>query len=56
MEIYEEKANVHKEAFVTEEVSIRKEIEHETVTAEETLRREELDVDAGNQQVEYRQE
>jgi uncharacterized protein (TIGR02271 family) len=45
MEVYEETPDIHKEAFVREEVSIRKEIDQETVNAEETLRREELDVD-----------
>ncbi len=45
MEIYEETPDIRKEAFVREEVSVRKEVEHETVNAEETLRREELDVD-----------
>lgn len=45
VEVYEETADIHKEAFVREEVSIRKEVDRETVNAEETLRREELDVD-----------
>ncbi len=45
MELYEETPDIHKEAFVREEVSIRKEVERETVDAEETLRREELDLD-----------
>jgi len=44
MEVYEESADIRKEAFVREEVGVRKEIERETVDAEETLRREELDV------------
>jgi uncharacterized protein (TIGR02271 family) len=44
MEVYEEVADIHKEAFVREEVSIRKEVDRETATAEERLRREELDV------------
>lgn len=46
VEIYEEKADVRKEAFVREEVNIRKDVEKSTVEAQETLRREELDVDA----------
>jgi len=46
MEIYEESADVRKEAVVREEVNIRKEVERETVQAEETIRREELDIDA----------
>jgi uncharacterized protein (TIGR02271 family) len=45
MEIYEETADVHKEAFVREQVNIHKEVEHDTVTAEDKIRREELDVD-----------
>jgi uncharacterized protein (TIGR02271 family) len=45
MEVYEETADIHKEAFVREEVNIRKEVTQDTVTANETIRREELDVD-----------
>ena len=45
MEVYEEEANVGKQAYVREEVNIRKETEQETVTAQEQIRREELDVD-----------
>lgn len=45
VDIYEETAEIGKEAFVREEVKVRKEVEHETVEAQETLRREELDVD-----------
>ncbi len=45
MEIYEETANVRKEAFVREEVRVTKVVEHEIVEAQETIRREELDVD-----------
>ena len=44
-EVYEETADIRKEAFVREEVNIRKEVDHATVNVEETLRREELDVD-----------
>jgi len=44
IEIYEETADIHKEAFVHEEVRIKKVVEHETVEAQETIRREELDV------------
>ncbi len=44
MEVYEETPDIHKEAFVREEVTIRKEVSEETVTAQETLRREELEV------------
>lgn len=45
MEVYEETATIDKQTFVREEVSIRKEVEQDTVEAKETLRREELDVD-----------
>ncbi len=45
VDIYEESAEIGKEAFVREEVRVRKEVEHETVQAEETIRREELDID-----------
>ena len=45
MEIYEETADIQKQAFVREEVNIRKEVERDTVEANETLRREELDID-----------
>ena len=44
MEIYEETADIHKEAFVREEVRVNKVVEQETVQAQETIRREELDV------------
>lgn len=45
MEIYEEVPEIRKEAFVREEVTIRKEVDRQNVSAEETLRREELDID-----------
>ncbi|MBD1938180.1 DUF2382 domain-containing protein [Microcoleus sp. FACHB-68] len=44
VELYEEVANIKKQAFVREEVNIRKETEQEIVQVEEVLRREELDV------------
>lgn len=46
VEIYEEQANFQKEAFVREEVKVSKEVEQSTVEAKETIRREELDIDA----------
>lgn len=49
VELYEETPEIHKQAFVREEVSVHKEIDRETVEAEETLRREQLDVDANGQ-------
>jgi uncharacterized protein (TIGR02271 family) len=46
LEAYEEKAKIQKQAFVREEVNIHKEIELDTVNAQETIRREELDIQA----------
>lgn len=45
MEVYEETADIQKQAFVREEVNIRKEVTQDTVTSSETIRREELDLD-----------
>ncbi|NMG05536.1 DUF2382 domain-containing protein [Brasilonema sp. UFV-L1] len=45
IEIYEETPEIHKEAFVREEVRVRKVVDRETVEAQETIRREELDID-----------
>jgi uncharacterized protein (TIGR02271 family) len=44
IEVYEEVADIRKEPFVREEVQVRKEVDRDTVDAEETLRREELDI------------
>lgn len=46
MEIHEETADVQKEAFVREEVKVKKVVEQDTVNAQETLRREELDLNS----------
>lgn len=52
VEVYEEVPDIQKEAFVREEVTVRKEVDHQTVDAEETIRREMLDVDTqGNPNV-----
>ena len=51
IEVYEETPEIHKEAFVREEVRIRKVVEQKTVEAEETIRREELDVSTEGQTV-----
>jgi len=52
VDVYGEEVDVEKQAFVREEVSVRKEKETETVHAKEKLRREELDVDThGNPDV-----
>ena len=52
VELYEETADIQKQAFVREEVSVRKEVETETVSASETIRREELDIDADGDVIE----
>ena len=51
MSVYEETAEIGKQAFVREEVTIRKEVERGTVDATETLRREELEVDVNGKPV-----
>lgn len=51
MEVYEETPDIHKEISVREEVRIGKEVEHEKVEAEETLRREKLDLDVQSRPV-----
>ncbi|MBD2509510.1 YsnF/AvaK domain-containing protein [Nostoc muscorum FACHB-395] len=45
IEVHEETADIHKETFVREEVRITKVVDHENVETQETLRREELDID-----------
>lgn len=45
IEIYEETPDIHKEAFVREEVNIKKVVDRDTVEREETIRRERLDID-----------
>jgi uncharacterized protein (TIGR02271 family) len=45
MEVYEETADIHKEAFVREEVRVQKVVDQDTVVADERVRREELDID-----------
>jgi uncharacterized protein (TIGR02271 family) len=44
LDIYEVSVNIQKQAFVREEVQVRKEVEQDTVEATDTVRREELDV------------
>ena len=46
MDIYEEKADIQKEAVVKEEVRVKKVVDTETVEATEKIRREELDIDS----------
>lgn len=45
LEVYEDQAEIRKEPVVYQEINIRKETETDVVTARETLRREELQVD-----------
>jgi uncharacterized protein (TIGR02271 family) len=45
IEVYEETPDIRKEAFVREEVRVKKVVEQDTVETQETIRREELDVD-----------
>ncbi|MDJ0736490.1 MAG: DUF2382 domain-containing protein [Nostocaceae cyanobacterium] len=45
VEVYEETANIEKQTFVREEVSVKKEVKRDSVEAKENLRREELDID-----------
>ncbi|MFB2838129.1 DUF2382 domain-containing protein [Floridanema evergladense] len=53
MEIYEETPDIYKEAFVREEVTIKKVVDRDTVDREDTIRRERLDIDTdGNPIVE----
>jgi uncharacterized protein (TIGR02271 family) len=53
VEVFEETPDIRKEAFVREEVRVRKEVDRQTVDAEETLRKERLDIDTqGNPVIE----
>ncbi|MEH2287663.1 DUF2382 domain-containing protein [Nostoc sp.] len=52
VELYEEVADVQKEAFLREEVRVQKVVDQETVEVQETIRREELDVDAEGRTIE----
>jgi stress response protein YsnF len=54
MDIYEETPEIRKEAVVREEVRVRKEVEHDTVETQDTVRREELDVNTSNLPIEER--
>jgi len=51
MEIYEETPDIRKEAVVREEVKVKKVVEQDTVEAQETLRREELDIDQNGDRI-----
>ncbi|MDX2214584.1 MAG: DUF2382 domain-containing protein [Oculatellaceae cyanobacterium bins.114] len=57
MEVYEEVPDIRKEAYVREEVNVRKEVDHDRATAEDEIRRERLDVQTqGNPVVDKRPE
>jgi uncharacterized protein (TIGR02271 family) len=52
MEVYEETPEIRKEAFVREEVRVRKEVDRDTIESDETIRKERLDVNTdGNPDV-----
>ena len=44
VKVYEETADIEKQAFVREEVEVTKEVETEIVSAEETLRKEKIEI------------
>lgn len=54
MDIYEETPEIRKEAVVREEVRVRKEVDRDTVETQDTVRREELDVNTSNLPIEER--
>jgi uncharacterized protein (TIGR02271 family) len=54
LEIYEETPEIRKEAVLREEVRVKKVVDQNTVESQETLRREELDVNAPGQRIEER--
>jgi uncharacterized protein (TIGR02271 family) len=54
VDIYEETPEIRKEAVVREEVRVRKEVDHDTVETQDTIRREELDVNTSNLPIEER--
>ncbi|MEA5506905.1 DUF2382 domain-containing protein [Halotia wernerae UHCC 0503] len=49
IEVYEETPEIRKEAFVREEVRVKKVIDKDTVEAQDTIRREELDIDTAGE-------
>lgn len=55
-EVYEERADIHKETGVREEVSVHKEIDRDTVEARDTIRRERLDIDVEGENRTVREE
>lgn len=51
VDVYEETADIEKQVFVREEANIHKEVERDTINAEETLRKEELEIDTDDNEV-----
>ncbi|ELS04249.1 conserved domain protein [Xenococcus sp. PCC 7305] len=51
VEVFEESANIEKQAFVREEVSVQKNVERDVVSARETIRHEELDIETDEEAV-----
>ncbi|BDI14396.1 hypothetical protein ANSO36C_01980 [Nostoc cf. commune SO-36] len=54
MDIYEETPDIQKEAVLREEVKIKKVVEQDTVEAEGTVRREELDINTNDERLHER--
>ncbi|QSJ15485.1 DUF2382 domain-containing protein [Nostoc sp. UHCC 0702] len=54
VELHEETPDIRKEAVVREEIRVKKVVDHDTVEAQETIRREELDINAPGLPVEER--
>ena len=54
VELHEETSDVRKEAVLREEVRVKKVVDQDTVETQETVRREELDVNSANLPVEER--
>ncbi|MFN6485817.1 MULTISPECIES: DUF2382 domain-containing protein [unclassified Nostoc] len=52
IDLYEEVPDIQKEAFLREEVRVQKVVDKETVEAQETIRREELDVNTDGTRIE----
>ena len=54
LDVYEETPDIRKETVVHEEVRVKKVVDQETVEAQDTIRREQLDVNTSNLPVEER--
>ena len=54
VELYEEIPDIQKQAVVREEVRVRKVVEQDTVEAQEKVRREKLDIDTNDDQIQER--